>query len=186
VEFSLIYDAFDPIAFPGHQTLCPNNKRFTPLQGSTIVLGSDHAGYPLKELLKTHLQEKGIGVEDVGTHTELSCDYPVYASQVCRRVLDGAGLGVLICGSGMGMAMAANRFPGIRAALCTNEFLARMSRRHNDANILCLGHRVIGQDLAKAILDAFLGVTFEGGRHQRRVEMLDVPPDQPVVSDRCS
>ena len=141
----------------------------------SIVIGSDHAGFPLKELLKEHLQARGIAVEDVGTHSEQSCDYPPLAATVSRKVLAGAGLGVLICGSGMGMSMMANRFRGIRAALCTNEFLARMSRRHNDANILCLGHRVIGQDLAKAILDAFLDASFEGGRHQRRVEMFDDP-----------
>jgi ribose 5-phosphate isomerase B len=145
------------------------------MQGTSIVLGSDHAGYPLKELLKEHARDRGFGVEDVGTHSEESCDYPHYAVRVCHRVIEGAGLGVLVCGSGMGMSMAANRFRGIRAALCTNEFLARMSRRHNDANVLCLGHRVIGQDLAKSILDAFLDSAFEGGRHQRRVEMLDGP-----------
>jgi ribose 5-phosphate isomerase B len=144
-----------------------------------IIIGSDHAGFPLKEMLKEHLSLRGgVVLEDVGAFSEQSCDYPAYAAQVCRRVLQGAGRGVLVCGTGMGMSMAANRFRGIRAALCTNELLARMSRRHNDANVLCLGHRIVGQDLAKAILEAFLEEEFEGGRHQRRVELLDGPSDR--------
>jgi ribose 5-phosphate isomerase B len=138
-----------------------------------VIIGSDHAGLMLKEALKQHMSARGIEVEDVGTHDGQSCDYPLYAAEVCRRVLATGGLGVLVCGSGVGMSMAANRFNGIRAVLSTNEFLSRMSRRHNDANVLCLGQRVVGQDLAVAILDAFLGESFEGGRHQRRVDMFE-------------
>jgi ribose 5-phosphate isomerase B len=138
-----------------------------------VVIGSDHAGLKLKEALKQHMGARGIAVEDVGTHDGQSCDYPLYAAEVCRKVLATGVPGVLVCGSGVGMSMAANRFNGIRAVLSTNEFLSRMSRRHNDANVLCLGERVVGQDLAISILDAFLEESFEGGRHQRRVSMFD-------------
>ncbi|MFP4515514.1 MAG: ribose 5-phosphate isomerase B [Desulfovibrionales bacterium] len=141
----------------------------------TVLFGSDHAGYPLKEILKEYLRAKGYDVQDLGPHTEQSCDYPVYAAEVAKHVLASGRIGILICGSGMGMSMTANRFKGIRAALCTNEFLARMSRRHNNANILCLGHRVIGQDLAKSIVDTFLENEFEDGRHKRRVDLIDDP-----------
>lgn len=138
-----------------------------------IIIGSDHAGYPLKEIIKNYLDEAGFRCEDVGTENLDSCDYPVYADLVCKQVLQQKCLGILICGSGMGMSMAANRNQGIRAALCTNEFLARMSRRHNNANVLCLGHRVIGEDLAKSIVESFLSSTFEGGRHQKRISLFD-------------
>ncbi len=137
-----------------------------------LIIGSDHAGFPLKQELVAYLEDKGLAVKDVGTHSLASCDYPVYAQQLCQEVLDKDTLGILVCGSGVGMSMAANKITGIRAALCTNEYLARMTRRHNDANVLCLGGRVTGIDLAQAIVDAFLNASFEGGRHQRRIDLF--------------
>ncbi|ACV68143.1 ribose 5-phosphate isomerase B [Desulfohalobium retbaense] len=143
-----------------------------------IVFGSDHAGLPLKSALLEILQQQGIATEDQGTHTFDSCDYPVLASEVCQRIQQTRGLGVLVCGSGLGMSMVANRYQGIRAALCTNEYLARMARLHNNANILCLGDRVLGIDLAQSILETFLNTPFEGGRHQRRVDLIDTLPQR--------
>jgi ribose 5-phosphate isomerase B len=140
----------------------------------TIVFGSDHAGFGLKGILMEHLKGRCEAV-DVGTHSLDSCDYPVVAGRLAAEVVERQALGILICGSGIGVSMAANRVPGIRAALCTNEYMARMSRMHNDANVLCMGERIIGVDLAKAIADAFLATGFEGGRHQRRVDLIDAP-----------
>ena len=142
--------------------------------GRTIFIASDHAGVNLKSQLSAHLIAAGHTVQDMGTHSKDSCDYPAYAEKVCAAVLaDESALGILICGSGIGMSMAANRIPGIRAALCVNEYLARMTRLHNDANVLCLGERVIGQGLAASIVDAFMDTAFEGGRHQRRVDLIE-------------
>ena len=140
----------------------------------TVVFGSDHAGFGLKNILMEHLKDRCQAV-DVGTHSLDSCDYPLVAGDLARDVLARQAVGILICGSGIGVSMAANRFPGIRAALCANEYMARMSRMHNDANVLCMGERIIGVDLAKAIADAFLATGFEGGRHQRRVDLIDSP-----------
>jgi len=146
----------------------------------TIVFGSDHAGFGLKNILMEHLKDRCEAI-DVGTHSLDSCDYPLVAGRLAREVLDRQAHGILICGSGIGVSMAANRFAGIRAALCANEYMARMSRMHNDANVLCMGERIIGVDLAKAIADAFLDTAFEGGRHQRRVDLIDTQAysDQP-------
>ena len=138
-----------------------------------LVFGSDHAGFHLKQTLTEHLQGRGFEIVDVGTHTLDSCDYPAIAAKLAEKVLAEKALGVLICGSGIGVSMTANRFHGIRAALCTNEYMARMSRMHNDANVLCLGERIIGVDLAKGILDAFLATSFEGDRHLRRINLID-------------
>jgi ribose 5-phosphate isomerase B len=143
------------------------------MTGTKLIVGSDHAGFPLKQICVEHLPSRGYHCEDLGTHSTDSCDYPEFAFKVSQRVLEAGAPGLLVCGSGLGMTMAANRVPGIRAALCTNEYLARMARKHNDANILCLGARVIGVDLALAILEAFLATPFEGGRHRQRVELMD-------------
>lgn len=143
-----------------------------------IVFGSDHAGFNLKAALIAHIADSH-EIVDVGVHSADSCDYPLIAAQLARLVLERQALGILICGSGIGVSITANRFPGIRAALCTNEHMARMSRVHNDANVLCLGERIIGVDLAKAITTAFLGAEFEGGRHQRRVDLIDAQTSQP-------
>ena len=139
----------------------------------TIVIGSDHGGYNLKQVLIKALGDWGYAVEDQGPDCLESCDYPLFAAKVVDRVkADDAVLGVLVCGTGQGMTMTANRM-GVRAALCTNEFLARLAREHNDARILCLGERVTGQGLALAILKTFLDTGFGGERHQRRIDLID-------------
>ena len=139
-----------------------------------IALGSDHGGLELKEAIKKHLSEKGIEFKDFGTYTADSVDYPNYAAAVCGSVLRGeCERGILVCGTGIGMSMAANRHKGIRAALCGDTFSARFTRGHNDANVLCLGARVTGAGLALDIVDIFLAVGFDGGRHKQRIDMLD-------------
>lgn len=137
-----------------------------------IIAGSDHAGLTLKNNLIAHLQAKGLDVEDLGTYSNTSVDYPDYAEAVARKVAAGEGLGLLVCGSGQGMAMTANRIPGVRAAVVSDSFSAHATRQHNDANVLCLGERVLGPGLAAEILDIFIATHYEGGRHQRRVEKM--------------
>lgn len=140
-----------------------------------ILIGCDHAGFCLKTSLKDYLEKRRIPVIDVGCASTESCDYPVYAQDMCQRIVRGdASRGILICGTGVGMSMAANRHSGIRAALCTTEFHARMSRLHNDSNVLVLGGRVIGEELALSILKVWLETPFEGGRHQRRLDLIEV------------
>lgn len=142
-----------------------------------IAIGSDHAGLELKRILVAQ-GLAGHEVVDVGTHSPKSTDYPIYAFRVAGMVASGeADLGVLICGTGIGMSMAASRVKGVRAALCTTEYMARMARAHNDANVLCLGGRVLGPDQALSILQAFLAAEFEGGRHARRVRMVEEGSD---------
>ena len=141
-----------------------------------VIVGSDHGGLELKEFLKDVLGKRGVAVEDVGCHSSSSCDYPDFAKDLAKKVLDEGApgtLGILVCGTGLGMSMTANRIPGIRAAVCTSEYMARMARAHNDANVLCLGERVIGKGLAESILDAFLATEFEGGRHLRRIQAIE-------------
>ena len=139
----------------------------------TLIVGSDHAGLELKRELLGVAAELGYEVVDIGTHTSDSTDYPDYAHQVASAVGRGEGLGLLVCGTGVGMSMAANRHPGVRAALCGDVFTASMARQHNDANVLCIGARVVGGGLAAEILKAFLGASFEGGRHERRVKKIE-------------
>ena len=140
----------------------------------TVFIGSDHAGVALKAALCIHMTNAGHTVIDLGPADTTSVDYPDFAKAVCQKVLaTPEAAGILVCGTGIGMSMAANRIPGIRAALCVNEYLARMTRLHNDANVLCLGERVIGQGLAASIVDAFMDTAFEGGRHQRRVDLIE-------------
>ena len=139
-----------------------------------IYIGADSAGYALKEEVIPYLTEKGYEVIDCGTDSAASCHYPLFANAVCEKVkadLNGS-FGILICGTGIGMSMCANKHKGIRAALCSDTYSARMTRAHNDANLLCLGARVIGSCLALDIIDAFLGADFEGGKHQTRVDMM--------------
>ena len=139
-----------------------------------IYIGADSAGYFLKEEFKSYLIGKGYEVEDCGTGSDASCHYPIFASAVCEKVqgeLD-TSFGILICGTGIGMSMCANKYNGIRAAVCGDTFSARMTRCHNDANVLCIGARVTGSCLATDILDSFLGAEFEGGRHAVRVDMI--------------
>lgn len=135
-----------------------------------IVTGSDHGGLSLKTVLVSRLRAQGHTVEDIGTHDGASCDYPDYAIPVGNAVATGAAdFGLLVCGTGQGMAMTANRIPGVRAAVVADTFTARATRQHNDANVLCLGERVVGPGLAGDILDAFVGAAFEGGRHSGRI-----------------
>lgn len=139
-----------------------------------LLLGADHAGFELKEHVKRFLESLGHVVLDEGTHSEESVDYPLFAQAVCRRLLaNEADRAVLVCGSGVGMSMSANRFNGIRAVLCTGLYIARYSRLHNDANVLCLPGRLMGKGLAEEVVRTWLETPFEGGRHQRRVEEMD-------------
>ena len=139
-----------------------------------IIMGSDHAGYNLKQKVKAHLEARGIEVIDMGTDAPESCNYTVFAHALCEAVTGGvAPLGILICGTGIGMSMAANKHAGIRAAACENTFSARMTRMHNNANVLCLGERVIGYGLACDMVDLFIDTPFEGGRHQARVDDIN-------------
>ncbi|MCS6875424.1 MAG: ribose 5-phosphate isomerase B [Aquificaceae bacterium] len=139
----------------------------------TIAIGADHAGYPLKEKIKDFLLLKNYRVLDFGTNSTESTHYPLFAREVCLSIQRGESQrGILICGTGIGMSIASNKFKGIRSALCFNEYMARMSRKHNDANVLCLGSRVIGEELAFSIVEAWLSADFEGGRHTQRVELI--------------
>lgn len=136
-----------------------------------IGIGSDHGGFALKAQIITHLNREGFEVVDVGNHGESSVDYPDYADKLCEAIAAGEfERGILICGTGIGMSMAANRYRHIRAALCCESFSARMSREHNNANVLCLGGRVLGVELAKDIVHTWLHAEFAGGRHQNRIE----------------
>ncbi len=138
-----------------------------------IAIGSDHGGLDLKEAVKEHLVKKGYEVKDFGTHTKESCDYPDVAETVALNVVDkNFDFGILICGTGIGIGIAANKVKGIRAALCHDTFSAHATREHNNANILTMGERVIGQALALDIVDTFLGAEFEGGRHQNRIDKI--------------
>ncbi|MFH2219517.1 MAG: ribose 5-phosphate isomerase B [Pseudomonadota bacterium] len=142
---------------------------------TAIIMGSDHAAYALKEKIKAYIIENGIDVEDVGTHSEDSVDYPDIGIKVASAVSTGKfNRGILLCGSGIGMSMVANRFPGVRAALCTDLFSAIMSRRHNNANILVLGGRITGEGLALEMVRSWLETPFDGGRHQSRIEKFDL------------
>ena len=144
------------------------------METKKIVMGSDHAGYNLKLKVKAHLESRGFEVLDVGTNSPESCNYTVYAHTLCETIQKGeAPLGILVCGTGIGMSMAANKHKGIRAACCENTFSARMTRMHNNANVLCFGERVIGYGLACDIVDQFVDTAFEGGRHQARVDDIN-------------
>ena len=137
-----------------------------------IHIGCDNAALDLKNIIIRQLEERGLTVTDHGTYTPESCDYPDIAHDVAQAVEKENGTGILLCGTGIGMSMAANHHKGIRAALCTTELHAKLARRHNDANILCLGARMTGVELAKAIVEAFLTTGFEGGRHKRRIDKI--------------
>lgn len=138
-----------------------------------IAIGSDHAGYALKKEIIAWFKEKNIPYEEFGCMDGESCDYPLVAEEVCSRVTGGsADKAVLICGTGIGISMAANKVKGIRAALCTDSYTAKYTRLHNDANVLCMGGRVTGAGVAAEIVETFLNTDFEGGRHQRRVDQI--------------
>jgi len=139
-----------------------------------FYIATDHAGLELKDYTVELLKEKGHEVMDLGPFSKERVDYPDYALKVCKAVLEDTGShGILICGSGIGMSMAANRHSGIRAALCHDAYTATVARGHNDANVLCLGERVIGEGVCESILDAWVDGSFEGGRHTARVEKIE-------------
>ncbi|MBQ9550425.1 MAG: ribose 5-phosphate isomerase B [Lachnospiraceae bacterium] len=141
----------------------------------TVAIGSDHGGYDLKEYIKKHLEEQNISVIDKGCYNKESCDYPIFGQAVARSVADGeAERGIVICTTGIGISIAANKIKGIRAALCTNQLMAKMTRQHNDANVLALGANIVGPGLAAAITDTFLNEDFsEGERHIRRIREME-------------
>lgn len=147
-----------------------------------IGIGSDHGGFALKEELKTFMEEKGIEVVDFGTYNTESVDYPDYGEAVAKAVVKGeVERGIVICGTGIGISLSANKVKGIRCALCGDVYSAKMSRAHNNANMIALGGRVVGVDLAKEILSAYLNSEFESGRHQRRVEKISEIEDRFMV-----
>ena len=138
-----------------------------------IAIGCDHGAIDLKNQLIEHLKKKGYECNDVGTYTTESCDYPVYAHKVTDLITSGeCELGILLCGTGIGMSMAANKVKGIRAALCSDCFSAQATREHNNANIIAFGARIVGTELAKDIVKAYLDAEFQGGRHQTRIDMI--------------
>lgn len=138
-----------------------------------IAIGSDHAGYSLKKEVIARLNENNIPFVEFGCMNGESCDYPLVAEEVCSRIVNGeAEFGILICGTGIGISIAANKVKGIRAALCTDGYMAKYTRLHNDANVLCMGGRVTGAGVAAEIVETFLNTDFEGGRHQRRVDQI--------------
>lgn len=139
-----------------------------------IALGSDHGGFNLKNLIIDHLKNKGIEHEDLGCYSTDSCDYPVFGKKVAEAVKRGEfDFGIIVCGTGIGISIAANKIPGIRAAHCTDSFTARATRQHNNSNVLALGERITGPSIALDIVDAFLSTEFEGGRHEKRVSMIE-------------
>ena len=138
-----------------------------------IAIGCDHGGFELKNHVIKYLQDKGYEVKDYGTYSEESVDYPDCAKPVCEAVISGeAENGILFCGTGIGISMAANKYKGIRAALCSDVYSAKMTKQHNNANIICMGGRVIGRELAFMIVDAWLETEFEGGRHVNRIAKI--------------
>lgn len=140
----------------------------------TIALGSDHAGFSMKEHIQSELHIRGFQWEDLGTFSSDSVDYPLYAGRVAQAISTGKYTrGILICGTGIGVSMAANRFQGVRAALCMSEEMAKLSRHHNDSNILVLGGRLISEQEASKILQCWLEEKFQGGRHAKRIELLE-------------
>ena len=140
-----------------------------------IAIGSDHGGFALKQALMAHLDKRGLACKDLGAYSEASCDYPQYAKSVANAVASGeCERGILICGTGIGVSITANKVPGIRAALCGDCFSAEATRQHNDANILCMGARVVGEGLAIMITDTFLDTPFSNDeRHKRRISMIE-------------
>ena len=143
-------------------------------KGRSIIIGSDHAAYELKEKIKTYLSDKGYLVEDAGTHSKSSVNYVDYGKKVAGAVSDGRFLkGILLCGTGLGMSIVANRFSNVRAALCSDIFSVKMSRVHNDSNVLVLGGRIVGDVLAFELVQTWLDTGFEGGRHLDRIQSID-------------
>ncbi|MDD6735902.1 MAG: ribose 5-phosphate isomerase B [Clostridiales bacterium] len=138
-----------------------------------LAIGCDHGGFELKNHIIEHLKERGVQLKDFGTYDETSCDYPDIARTVCNAIISGeCENGILVCGTGIGMSIAANKVKGIRAALCTDVYSAKMTKQHNNSNVICLGGRVTGRELAFLIVDTWLDETFLGGRHQNRIDKI--------------
>ncbi|MDD6736445.1 MAG: ribose 5-phosphate isomerase B [Clostridiales bacterium] len=138
-----------------------------------LAIGCDHGGFELKNHIIGHLKERGVQLKDFGTYDETSCDYPDIAGAVCNAIVSGeCENGILVCGTGIGMSIAANKVKGIRAALCTDVYSAKMTKQHNNSNVICLGGRVTGRELAFLIVDTWLDETFLGGRHQNRIDKI--------------
>lgn len=138
-----------------------------------LAIGCDHGGFELKNHIMKHLEERGVAFKDFGTYSEASVDYPDYAKQVCEAIQNGeCENGILVCGTGIGISIAANKHKGIRAALCSDVFSAKMTKEHNNANVICLGGRVTGRELAFMIVDAWLDAEFQGGRHADRIAKI--------------
>lgn len=138
-----------------------------------VITGSDHGGFALKQEIKKYLEESGYEYEDVGCNSEESCDYPIYGKKAAEKVRKTGGIGILICGTGIGMCITANKVNGIRAALCHDEYTAKMAREHNNANVLCIGGRVLSSDMAKKITKIFLETEFSGEeRHKNRINEI--------------
>lgn len=152
------------------QFTCINEKGLM----TKIIIGSDHGGFNLKSEIIKYLNKLNIETEDLGCYSTESCDYPIIAKAVSEKVLRTGDRGILVCGTGIGMSIAANRYNGIRASHCTDTFTARMTRMHNNSNILCLGERITGTGLALDIVDIWLNTEFEGGRHKKRIDMIDI------------
>ncbi len=138
-----------------------------------IIIGSDHAGFAMKEIIKEYLSGLNYAVEDIGTFSEDSVDYPDFAKKVAKKIQNSDNYGILICGTGIGMSITANRFNNVRCALCHDAYTAEFARKHNNANILAFGGRTTGVEIAKQMVYIFLNTSFEGGRHQRRVNKID-------------
>ena len=144
------------------------------MENLKVVVGSDHGGFEYKQAVTDFLKSKNIEYIDIGTYSKDSCDYPVIAQKAAEKIISGeANRGILICGTGIGMSIAANKIKGIRAALCHDTFSARATRAHNNSNVLCFGQRVIGECLALDIVEMWLKTDFDGGRHQKRIDMLE-------------
>ena len=164
------FDASPLVGEAGHSP----DEGFIKELNMEILIGSDHGGYKLKQEIIKYLNELGLAVEDCGSYSEESCDYPDIAQDVAKKVLLTGKRAILVCGTGIGMSIAANRFKGIRASHCTDTFTARMTRMHNDSNILCLGERITGAGLALDIVEIWLNTDFQGGRHERRISKLEL------------
>jgi ribose 5-phosphate isomerase B len=143
-----------------------------------VIIGSDHAGFAMKEIIKEYLSGLNYQFEDVGTFNEDSVDYPDFAKKVAKKVQNSNNFGILICGTGLGMSMSANRFAGVRCALCHDAYTAEFARKHNNSNILAFGGRTTGVEIAKQMVYIFLNTSFEGGRHQRRVNKIDTEGEE--------
>lgn len=143
------------------------------MENVKIIIGSDHGGYNLKNSIIEYLEANNLAYEDVGTYSTESCDYPVIAKTVANKVISENCRGILVCGTGIGMSITANKVKGIRASVCGDTFSAKYTRLHNDSNVLCLGERVVGKGLALEIVDIWLKTGFEGGKHKRRIDMIE-------------